>query len=59
MEARYDQIIAHIFHNNYTKGSRRVGFNRNELVSASNALGFDRIKNLGDIPYSFRFSRSG
>ncbi|MFM7910197.1 MAG: endonuclease [Microcystis sp.] len=58
MKARYDQIIAHIFHNNYTKGSRRVGFNRNELVSASNALGFDRIKNLGDIPYSFRFRRS-
>ena len=58
MEAKYDKIIAHIFHNNYTKGSRRVGFNRNELVSASNALGFDRIKNLGDIPYSFRFRRS-
>jgi hypothetical protein len=57
MTGKYDEIIAHIFHNNYTKDSRRVSFNRDELAKASEALKFDRIKNLGDIPYSFRFRR--
>jgi hypothetical protein len=55
---KYDEIIAHIFHNNYTKGSRRVRFNRDELAKASEALKFERIKNLGDIPYTFRFRRN-
>lgn len=58
MTGKYDKIIAYVFHNNYTKGSRRVSFNRDELALASEALKFDRIKNLGDIPYSFRFRRS-
>jgi len=38
-------------------GSVRVSFNREELVQASEDLGFERIRNLGDIPYSFRFRR--
>lgn len=55
--AKYDQIIEHVFLNNYTDGVTRVSFNRDELATASVDLGFNRIKNLGDIPYSFRFRK--
>lgn len=52
---RYEQIIEWVFNQNYRQGRVRVSFDREELVNASEALGFERIKNLGDIPYSFRF----
>ncbi|EDZ93841.1 MULTISPECIES: hypothetical protein [Limnospira] len=55
--AKYDDIIAHVFHKNYIGGAMRVIFTRDELALACNDLGFERIKNLGDIPYSFRFRR--
>lgn len=55
--SRYGQIISWVFLKNYQPGNVIVAFNRNELVSASEDLGFARIKNLGDIPYSFRFRR--
>lgn len=55
--AKYDEIIEHVFLNNYKKGSTRVTFNREELAKASDSLKFERIKNLGDIPYSFRFRK--
>ncbi len=55
--SKYDQIIAHVFHQNYVIGRRRVKFNRAELVEACDHLSIARIKNLGDIPYSFRFRR--
>ena len=55
--ARYDQIIEWVFHQYYQSGQATVSFNREALVRASEALGFDRIRNLGDIPYSFRFRR--
>lgn len=35
----------------------KVAFNREDLVTATTALGFERIRNLGDLPYSFRFRR--
>jgi hypothetical protein len=54
---RYEQIIEWIFRKNYQPGEVIVRFNRDELVHASSDLGFARIKNLGDIPYSFRFRR--
>lgn len=54
---KYEQIIEWVFQQNYQPGRVRVTFNREELVRASEALGFERIKNLGDIPYSFRFRR--
>lgn len=53
--ARYDQIIDHVFHKNFRPGARRIAFSRDELIVASDDLGFPRIKNLGDIPYSYRF----
>ncbi len=55
--SKYEQIIEWIFKRNYRPGDVIVKFNRNELVLASSDLGFSRIKNLGDIPYSFRFRR--
>ncbi len=55
--SKYEQIIGWVFSNNYHQEDIVVAFNRDELVVASNELGFARIKNLGDIPYSFRFRR--
>ena len=54
---KYDQIIEKIFEQNYRPEQLRVSFSRDELVHATEELGFERIKNLGDIPYSFRFRR--
>jgi hypothetical protein len=41
----------------YETEQTRVSFSRDDLVRASDALSFAGIKNLGDIPYSFRFRR--
>lgn len=55
--SKYVQIIAWVFAKNHNQGDVIVRFGRDQLVQASDALGFARIKNLGDIPYSFRFRR--
>jgi len=57
MSSKYEQIIEWVFARNYRPGAVRVPFTRDELVQASTQLGIARIKNLGDIPYSFRFRR--
>ncbi len=54
---KYEKIIEWVFKKNHKSGAVRVSFNREELVQASDVLGFERIKNLGDISYSFRFRR--
>lgn len=54
---KYEQIIEWVFQQKYQPDKARLSFNREELVKASEALGFERIRNLGDIPYSFRFRR--
>jgi len=54
---KYEQIIEMVFEQNYRPGQLRVPFDREELVQATEKLEFERIKNLGDIPYSFRFRR--
>lgn len=54
---KYEQIIEWVFQQKYQPDEVRLSFNREELVRASEALGFARIRNLGDIPYSFRFRR--
>ena len=48
---KYESIIDLVFKNNFHKGNLIVKFSREELVKATNELGFSRIKNLGDIPY--------
>lgn len=54
---KYDKIIEKVFFDNYKHAEKRVSFTRDELADASDILGFPRIKNLGDIPYSYRFRK--
>ena len=56
--SKYDRIIERIFHNNYVEDAARVPFNREELAQACDDLGISRIKNLGDITYSYRFRKN-
>lgn len=55
--SKYDKVIEKVFLDNFTAGALRVSFGREELAKACVNLGFDRIKNLGDIPYSYRFRK--
>lgn len=55
--SKYGDIITLVFENNYKVGATRVSFTREELAEASEDIGIDRIKNIGDIPYSYRFRR--
>lgn len=53
--SRYARIMEWIFARQFKEGATSVPFERRHLVDACVELGIDRIKNLGDIPYSFRF----
>lgn len=55
---KYEQIIEMVFEQKYRPGLLRVSFSREELIRATEESGFERIKNLGDIPYTFRFRRA-
>lgn len=55
--AKYDDIITMVFERNFKPGAIRIPFGRDELAEACTKLGIERIKNLGDIPYSFRFRK--
>ena len=55
--SKYEQVIERVFQNNFKPGAVRVRFTREELVDAHDDLGLPRTKNIGDIPYSFRFRR--
>lgn len=55
--SKYDDVIERVFLRNYRDGAIKVAFNRDELAQACDDLGFARIKNLGDIPYTYRFRR--
>lgn len=55
--SKYAQIIEWVFFENYRENDVIVPFDRDQLVQATNELGLARAKNLGDIPYSFRFRR--
>lgn len=55
--SKYDDVIERVFINNYTDEAIKVPFSRDELVQACDELGITRIKNLGDIPYTYRFRR--
>ncbi len=51
---RYRQIAEHIFWAHYKPGATSVEFDREEIVTAAEALGVKRPDNLGDLLYSFR-----
>lgn len=55
--SKYDDIIAAVFLENFKNGDRVISITRNELSHACDVLGIPRIKNLGDIPYSYRFRK--
>jgi len=56
--SKYDDIIETVFFNNYQEGDQKVSFGREELAQACDILNIGRIKNLGDIPYTYRFRRN-
>lgn len=54
-KARYAALIEHVFHARFDGRTDEVGFNREELVTAAEALKIRLPKNLGDVIYSFRY----
>ena len=52
---RYQAVIEKVFFDHYTQGLAEFEFQREELEDAVTALGVARVKNLGDITYSFRY----
>ncbi len=55
--SKYDDVIVRVFFRNYSEGAIKVSFDRDELSEACDDLGIARIKNLGDVPYSYRFRK--
>ena len=52
---RYQALIQKIFFDRYTAGATEFEFAREALEKGAAELGFARVKNLGDVPYSFRY----
>jgi hypothetical protein len=52
---RYEQIIEKIFFAHYAKGMKVINFSRPEIEKAAKSLGLERVKNFGDLIYSFRY----
>lgn len=52
---RYQAIIKTIFDRHYKPGTKRFEFTRDEFVSTAKKLAIELPKNLGDLPYAFRF----
>jgi hypothetical protein len=52
---RYVQLIEEIFLKHYQAGATVVVFERSEITEAASKLKVELPKNLGDIPYSFRY----
>ena len=51
---RYQALIQEVFFDHFAAGTTEFEFQREELEGAADALGVARVKNLGDITYSFR-----
>ena len=52
---RYQALIEKVFFDHFAEGATQFGFQREELEEAATALGLARVKNLGDVTYSFRY----
>lgn len=52
---RYSQIIESIFFEKYKKGLKEIPFDRQDLIDTAEKLNLGQIKNIGDIPYTFRY----
>ena len=55
--SKYDKVIERVFLKNHSDNAVKVSFDRDELAKACDDLKIARIKNLGDIPYSYRFRK--
>jgi hypothetical protein len=54
-EHRYKALIERIFFDHYRSGKTEFEFDRNELETTAVSLKIKLPKNLGDVPYSFRY----
>lgn len=52
---RYQALIERIFLDHWKQGDTEFEFIREELETNAPALGFKSVKNIGDVPYSFRY----
>lgn len=52
---RYQALIEKIFFHHWKKGVKEFMFLREELETSAKELGFRSVKNIGDVPYSFRY----
>ena len=55
--SKYSRIIEWVFMKSYKRNAKVVPFSRDDLITAHDALDLPRTKNIGDIPYSFRFRK--
>lgn len=56
-QARYDVLITQIFEKHYSAGIEAFEFERAEIEGAAKKLKITLPKNLGDVIYSFRYSK--
>jgi hypothetical protein len=52
---RYQSLIRRIFFSHWKRGATQFEFLREELEEGAAELGFKSVKNVGDVPYSFRY----
>jgi hypothetical protein len=55
--SHYDSIIARVFFRNVVEGASAVDFSREQIHEIADELGIQRVKNIGDLIYTFRFRR--
>jgi hypothetical protein len=55
--ARYDAVVLELFRRHYKRNTKSFDFERDELIQITDALGLTKIKNVGDILYTYRFRR--
>lgn len=52
---RYVKIIEYIFFSHYVKGTDQFEFEREQVNSLADELGIERVRNMGDLIYYFRY----
>lgn len=55
--SKYEQIILKIFFDHWKNGEPEFTFDRDEIHEAADSIGISRIKNPGDLIYSYRYRR--
>jgi hypothetical protein len=56
--ALYDKIISHIFARHYATEPTGFVFKRQEIIDAADELNVKLAKNVGDVPYTYRFRKA-